>query len=140
MGFEKIKRPVKSPRFVSFVAGSSSTAPFIGKQDPTVSVTSTATILPAVGTASLAMAAAGDGTFRLATPAAGGRVHVTAVDSTHAHTVRTKTTAETFFGSTFNTLAWSTALAYRAATFEVVGSSTSLKWHVVSKSTGAVLA
>lgn len=137
MGVEKVKRPIKSPSFRSYSTGA-------GFRDErkrtTTTIGSTATILPLLGTVSLNTTAAGDGVFRLPTPGLGGEVHVTAVDSTHVNTVRTRTTAETFFGTTFQTLAFSTALAYRAATFAVVGPSTNLKWHCVSKSTGAVLA
>lgn len=140
MGFQKAKRPLLAPRFKSFVAGTTGTPPLIANQKATITIGSTATILPLVGTAILNATGTGDKSFRLPTPANGGRVHVSAVDSTHVHTVVTKTTAETFFGSTFQSLAWSTSLAYRAATFEAVGAPTALKWHLVSKSTGATVA
>lgn len=140
MGYEKNKRPTIAPRFEATAAGTTGTAPYRSKQKATVTIGSTATIIPLVGTAVLNATGTGDKTFRLPTPANGGRVNVSAVDSTHVHVVQTKTTAETFFGSTFQALTWSTSLAYRAATFEVVGAPGSLKWHVVSKSTGATLA
>lgn len=140
MGFAKQKRPVLSPRFKSFAAGSTSTPFLQGKQKATITVTSTATILPETGTAVLNATAAGDKTFRLPTPVAGGRVFVSAVDSTHVHTIRTKTSAETFFGTTMQSVAWSTSLGYRAATFEVIGPSTGLKWALVAASTGSVIA
>lgn len=127
MGVEFNKRPILAPRGV--VAHSSEYG----------SVTSTATILPANGTVSLAYAGTGDGTFRLPTPSLGGRLHVTATDSTHANLVRTLTTAQSFYGTTMNILTFSTALAYRMATFEVVGPSTAPKWMVTAKSTGATI-
>lgn len=138
MGYQKVKRPLLAPRFKSFAAGSTAQPAFEAKQKATISVTSTATILPETGTVSLNFAT--DKTARLATPVAGGRVTVTAVKSTAINAVTTKTTAQTFFGSTFQTLTFSTTLTYRSATFEVVGSSTSLKWSLVAKSTGATLA
>lgn len=135
MGFEFNKRPVKAPNFRSY----STEPPVVDKSRATTTVTSTATILPANGAVILAGSAAADHVFRLPTPVAGGRVHVTATDSTHAEAVRTYTTAQTFFGTTFQTVSWSTAVAYRMASFEVVGPSTNLKWMVVARSTGATL-
>lgn len=128
MGLEYFKRPILAPRGV------------VSPSSEYRTVASTATILPLNGTVTLATTAAGDKTYRLATPLLGGRVHVTAVDSTHVENVRTNTTAQTFFGTTFQTLTWTTAVAYRMATFEVVGPSTNPKWMVAAKSTGATLA
>jgi hypothetical protein len=137
MGYTKFKRPLLAPSMRSF----STRAPFVdGRKRTTVAISSTATVMPLNGTVALNATATGDKSFKLATAALGGKVHVTAVDSTHVHTVTTRTSAATFFGTTFQGLTWSTSLAYRAATFEVVGPSTNLQWHVVSKSTGATLA
>lgn len=138
MGVEKIKRPISTPRVRSYATASTATPNFYGKQRAPITVTSTATILPETGTAILNFAT--DKTARLPTPVDGGRLTVTAVKSTAINSVTTKTTAETFFGSTFQTVTFSTALTYRSATFEVVGSSTSRKWSVVAKSTGASIA
>jgi hypothetical protein len=137
MGYQKFKRPLLSPRFKSFAAGSTSTPFLQGKQKPTITVTSTATILPETGTVILNFA--GDKSARLPTPVAGGRVTVSAIKSTAINTVTTKTTAETFFGSTYQNIAFTTAQIFRSATLEVVGPSTGLKWSVVAKSTGATL-
>lgn len=126
MGFEYNKRRVLAPGFVTF-----------SSEYRTVS--GTGNILPLNGTVTLQTTAAGDKTYRLANPTPGGRVHVTAVDSTHVEAIRTYTTAQTFFGTTFQTLTWTTAVAYRMATLEVVGPSTAPKWMVVAKSTGATL-
>lgn len=138
MGFQKSKRPILSPRFKSFATGSTSTPPLIANQKATATITSTATIVPAFGTAILNFAT--DKTARLATPVAGGRVVVSAVKSTAINAVTTKTTAETLFGSTFQTVTFSTALTYRSATFEAVGAPSALKWSLVAKSTGATVA
>ena len=126
MGLEYNKRRVQTPGVVTYSSGY-------------VTLTSTASSLPLNGTATLAGTAAGDHSFKLPTAKAGGRVHVTATDSTHVESVTTATTATTFFGSTFQTVTWSTALGYRMATFEVVGPSSSLKWMVANASTGSVL-
>ena len=136
MGIEKVRRPMVAPQFQGY--GSSGLFKDRGGT-ATQTLTSTASVLPLQGTVILNATGAGDKSFKLPTAALGGRVHVTAVDSTHLHTVTTPTTAATFFGTTFQNVQWSTALGYRAATFEAVGPSTGLKWHVVSKSTGATL-
>lgn len=127
MGLEYFKRRVLAPGFVRY-------------SSEFFTVTSTATVLPLNGTVSIASAAAGDHSYRLPKAKAGGRVHVTAVDSTHIESVTTNTTALTFFGTTFQTLTWSTSLGYRMATFEAVGPPTDVRWMVVAKSTGATLA
>lgn len=127
MGLEYNKRPIFAPKGVVTPSSEYRT------------LGSTATLLPLNGTVTLQTTAAGDKTYRLPAPLLGGRVHVTAVDSTHVEIVRTLTTAQTFFGTTFNILTFSTALAYRMATFEVVGPSTNPKWMVAGKSTGSVL-
>jgi len=137
MGYDKSKRPILAQRFKAFGAGSTSTPTVIGNQHAPVTITSTATIIPAFGSAILNFAT--DKSARLATPVAGGRVTVSAVKSTAINTVTTKTTAATFFGSTYQNVAFTTAQIFRSAVFEVVGSSTGLKWSVVSKSTGATL-
>lgn len=137
MGVHKIKRPVMTPYVVTAPA-STAKSPLQPRTKTAVTITSTATIAPLYGSVILNFAT--DKTARLPVPAAGGHVTVTRVKSTAINAITTKTTAATFFGSTFQTLTFTTALTFASATFEVVGSSTSYKWNLVAKSTGATVA
>lgn len=130
MGYEKSRRPVFAPGF--------RTPPFTA-QHLTHTHKSTGTILPGDGTVILT-STAGDKTFRLPTPTPGAAVVITAIDSTKVCSVRTKTTAETFFNSTKQTVTFTTATDRKVAYFHGIGPTSSPKWMVGALTTGATIA
>lgn len=123
MGVEKFRRPLLAPGYRTF--------------NP-LGVTSTGTVLPRDGVATLS--AATDKTFRLPTPYPGANLVVTAVDSTSVLAIRTFTTAETFYNSTKQSVSFSTAADRKVAELVGVGTPAASKWMLKFATTGATVA
>jgi hypothetical protein len=114
-----------------------------GLQVPVQSVSSTATVVNGVG-ASLITVSTDDRTYLLGRPARAGVVKYVVLDTPAASTdnavLRLESTADTFWGTTFQTLTVSTASdgPNVLASVTLVGASTT-QWALVAKSTGLTL-
>ena len=112
-------------------------APIGGFKESVETVTSTGTILSDSGMSIIAATTNADRIFRLARPSQAG-VHKVVVVNVNASTdtvaVRTASTADTFFGSTNQTLLATTGANVQAFAHFVAASTAA--WALLAKSTG----
>ena len=125
MGFQYFKRPIQ---------------PSLGYAETVETVTSTGTSLSGSGMSIIAAATNADRIFKLSRPSAVG-VHKYVVVNVNASTdtvsVRTASTADTFFGSTNQTLLATTGANVQAFAHFLAASTSA--WALLSKSTGLTI-
>ena len=127
MGYFKSSRPVLSPGLAS--------AP------QSLTSASTGTLINARGVTIIKTTATGDKVFRIAKVNAGDFKEIACdISSTATASVRAASTAQTFYGTTQDTLTFSTAGSAGIAKFVRLYARTSTSWVVLGRSTGITLA